>query len=124
MKLQIWKKTFKIELNGSDLANQISKHFPIKQTISGRYWDELFSLTDFWLELDKDAKEVMEVWDICYWVKKDWTKEAIVVFFWNTPAWDWTKPRPVSKCSVVWKIIWEASIDDFVWKLDLIILWD
>lgn len=124
MKLQIWENFFEIELNNSDLAKEISKNFPINQTINGRYWDEIFSLTNFWLKLDKYAKEVMDIWDISYRVKEDWTKEAIVIFFWNTPAWDWTKPRPVSKCSVIWRIIWDISINDSVWKWDLIILWD
>lgn len=65
----------------------------------------------------------MEIWDIAYWVKSDWNKEAFVVFFWNTPAWDWTKPRPVSKCSVIWKIISETEWHESLIKWDKMILW-
>ena len=120
MRLQITDTFFDIEFNNSKLANEIAQKFPIEKNIDWKYWDELYFLTDFWLSLDENAKEVMEIWDITYWVKHDWTKEAIAIFFWNTPAWDWTKPRPISKCSVIWKIIWNKNISENIWKWDFI----
>ena len=116
MKLKIENKEFKIKWEKSELAKKISDNFPLELILDWKYWEELYVLTDFWLELDKNAKEVFEIGDIVYWVKSDNSKEAIAIFFGNTPAWDWTKPRPVSKCSLIWKIIWEVKIDDNIWK--------
>lgn len=123
MELKIWKKLFEIILNDTDLAQKILKASPLKQELDWRYWDEIYSLTSFWFELDETAKEIMEIWDIAYWVKNDWSKEALVVFFWNTPAWNWTKPRPVSKCSVIWRILSEIEWHESLVKWDKIILW-
>ncbi len=123
MELILWKQKFDIEFNDSDLAKKIITKISFKQEINGRYWDEIYTLTDFWFELDNKAKEVMEIWDIAYWVKSDWTKEALVVFFCNTPEWDWTKPRPVSKCSVIWRITSDFENHSKIWKWEDFILW-
>ena len=116
MKLKIENKEFKIKWEKSELAQKISDNFPLELILDWKYWEELYVLTDFWLELDKNAKEVFEIGDIVYWVKNDNSKEAIAIFFGNTPSWDWTRPRPVSKCNLIWKIIWEVKINDNVWK--------
>ncbi len=125
MKLKIWNKFFQVKWNDSVLSKAISDHFPVEMKLDGRYGDELYTLTDFWFELDNSTKEVFEIWDIVYWVKLDNSKEAIAIFFWNTPAWDWREPRPVSKCSLIWKIIWKCSIWDEAgkWEKVLFELW-
>jgi len=118
MKLKIKNKEFEIKWEKSELAKNIAKNFPFNKKLDWRYWDELYVLTDFWLQLDENTKEIFEIWDIVYWVKNDNSKEAIAIFFGNTPAWDWTKPRPVSKCNLIWRITWDISIDDKIWKWD------
>ncbi len=123
MKLQIWERIFEIELNSSILAQKIFNHLPLQLEVNGRYWDEIYTLTDFGFPLDENAKEIMEVGDIAYWVKSDGSKEAIAIFFWNTPAGDGTKPIPVSKCSVIWKIVSEIVDHEIIGKWDKIILW-
>ncbi len=121
MNLKIWNKNFIIEWKDSKLATEIADRFPLEMKLDWRYWDELYALTNFWFELDSSAKEVFEIWDIVYWVKSDSSKEAIAIFFWNTPAWDWTQPRPVSKCTLIWKIVWECSIWEEVGKWENIL---
>jgi len=120
MKIQIWNTNFNFKLEDSELSKKIYRHFPLEFVLDWRYWDELYFLTNFGLELDENAKEIFEIGDIVYWKKSDNSKEAIAIFFGNTPAWDWTKPRPVSKCSLIWKIIWEVTINDNIWKGDKI----
>ena len=66
MKLKIKNKKFEIKLENAELAKQISNKFPLELTLDWRYWDELYVLTNFWLQLDKNARDIFEIGDIVY----------------------------------------------------------
>lgn len=78
--------------------------------VSGRaakWGDELyFPVAGVLAELEADAREVMEIGEIGYWVQG----ESVAVFFGRTPASRAEEPRAVTPVNVVARILDDATV--------------
>ena len=120
MKLMINNLMFEIEFNNSQTAEKIKAQLPIETDIENRWGDEIYFYTDFKIPLSDDAKEIMQIGDIVYWRSQKSDKEAIAIFFGNTPKGDGTKPLAASPCDVIGKIVSDISRNKEIQKGDKI----
>lgn len=95
---------FEVEFNNSETAKRVMEKLPLKTNVTNRWGDEIYFYTDFKIPLSKESKEVMQIGDIVYWRSQKSDKEAIAIFFGNTPKRDGKKPLAASPCDVIGKI--------------------
>lgn len=120
MNLIINNIKFEIEFYDTETANKIKEKLPINTIIENRWGDEIYFYTNFKINLSNNAKEVMEMGDIVYWRSQKSNKEAIAIFFGNTPKGEGNKPLAVSPCDVVGRIVSDFSQHQNIKKGDAI----
>jgi hypothetical protein len=86
-----------IELLQTRTAEIIRKSLPIRG-IARRWGEEIYFETDLEIQ-DEDARDVVEIGDVCYWPPG----KAICIFFGKTPISD-EKIRPASPVNIFGKI--------------------
>lgn len=104
IKITAGSVTVKVELNDTKAAESIKEALPIKSEAS-TWGDEVYFSTPVKAPLE-DAKEVVEMGDVCYWPPG----KAICLFFGPTPASRGDEIRPASPVVVVGKFIGDPTI--------------
>ncbi len=122
MEIQINDLNFEVELRDTFCAQEIQKELPIKTSITSRWGDEIYFLTDLDYPLESDAKEIFEPGDVVYWRSQTNDKKAIAIFFGPTPKEDGTLPRAASACNLIGKITSNFSVHKKIKAGDEILL--
>lgn len=94
-----------IELFDTPTANRILEALPIK-SVANRWGDEIYFSVPVSSQLEKNAKDVLEIGDVCFWV----SGHSIAIFFGKTPASKKHEPRAIEPVNLVGKIIGDAHI--------------
>lgn len=99
------------ELADTDTADALWDVLPI-QSRAARWGDEFyFPAPGVIADLEPDARDVMEVGEIGYWVQG----ESIAVFFGPTPASRDGEPRAVTPVNVIGRLLDDArALDELV----------
>ena len=93
------KGEFEAELVDNDTSKEVLEHLPIDSTIN-TWGKEVYFYVDVEAELEDDAKEVVEIGDVCYWCNG----KAIAIFFGATPASRNGEPRAADLVNVFGKV--------------------
>ena len=89
----------KIELRDTPTAEKLVKALPIKGK-TNRWGDEIYFSIPVSSELEEDARAVMEIGEVGYWVGG----ESLAIFFGPTPASKGDEPRAVEPINIVGKV--------------------
>ena len=92
--------TLKAELNDSLTAREILKSLPL-EGIANTWGDEIYFETPVKIDLENDAKEIVEVGDLGYWP----VGRAFCIFFGPTPVSSDERPRAASPVNVFGRLI-------------------
>jgi len=93
------------KLNNTKTADAIYKALPIKGIVN-TWGDEIYFSILVILDLEKDAKEIVEKGDLGYWPSGN----AFCIFFGPTPISKNNEIRPASKVNVFGQIISDIKI--------------
>ncbi len=93
------------KLNNTKTADAIYKALPIEGIVN-TWGDEIYFSISVILDLEKDAKEIVEKGDLGYWPSGN----AFCIFFGPTPISKNNKIRPASKVNVFGQIISDIKI--------------
>jgi len=107
MKIKIKSGNIFVEakLNNTKTADAIYKALPIEGIVS-LWGDEIYFSIPIILDLEKDAKEIVEKGDLGYWPSGN----AFCIFFGPTPVSKENKIRPASKVNVFGQIISDIKV--------------
>ena len=120
MKLIINDVELDVEWYDTETARKVKERLPIDTLIENRWGDEIYFYTDYKIPLSDKAKEIMNVGDVAYWRSQKSDKEAIAIFFGNTPKGDGTQPLAASPCDVIGKVVSNISMHKQFQKSDRI----
>lgn len=104
------------ELKNTPTAKAIYNVLPIEGA-ANRWGDEIYFVIPINLELEDNAKEIVEVGDIAYWPEGN----CFCIFFGRTPASKGNEIRAASKVNVFGNIKY-ASVFKKIKNGDLIVL--
>jgi len=93
------------KLNNTKTADAIYKALPIEGIVN-TWGDEIYFSISVILDLEKDAKEIVEKGDLGYWPSGN----AFCIFFGPTPISKSNEIRPASKVNVFGQIISDIKI--------------
>ncbi|MBU2597626.1 MAG: hypothetical protein KKC53_00360 [Actinobacteria bacterium] len=93
------------KLNNTKTADAIYKALPIEGIVN-TWGDEIYFSISVILDLEKDAKEIVEKGDLGYWPSGN----AFCIFFGPTPISKNNEIRPASKVNVFGQIISDIKI--------------
>ncbi|MFH1584372.1 MAG: cyclophilin-like fold protein [Actinomycetota bacterium] len=93
------------KLNNTKTADAIYKALPIEGIVN-TWGDEIYFSISVILDLEKDAKEIVEKGDLGYWPSGN----AFCIFFGPTPISENNEIRPASKVNVFGQIISDIKI--------------
>lgn len=93
------------KLNNTKTAAAIYKALPIEGIVN-TWGDEIYFSISVILDLEKDAKEIVEKGDLGYWPSGN----AFCIFFGPTPISKNNEIRPASKVNVFGQIISDIKI--------------
>ncbi|MBA7598030.1 hypothetical protein ES703_05039 [subsurface metagenome] len=107
MKIKIKSGNIFVEakLNNTKTADAIYKALLIEGIVS-LWGDEIYFSIPIILDLEKDAKEIVEKGDLGYWPSGN----AFCIFFGPTPVSKENKIRPASKVNVFGQIISDIKV--------------
>jgi len=107
MKIKIKSGNIFVEakLNNTKTADAIYKALPIEGIVN-LWGDEIYFSIPIILDLEKDAKEIVEKGDLGYWPSGN----AFCIFFGPTPVSKENKIRPASKVNVFGQIISDIKV--------------
>jgi hypothetical protein len=71
-----------------------------------RWGDEVYFEAPFHIDLERDARQEMEVGDVAFWPDGD----AAAIFFGPTPASRNREPRAYSPCNIIGQVDGDASV--------------
>jgi len=94
-----------IELFDTPTAKKIMEALPIK-AIANRWGDEIYFSVPVESQLEENAKEVLEIGDVCFWV----SGRSIAIFFGKTPASKKDEPRAIEPVNIVGKVIGDVNV--------------
>lgn len=99
------KAELKAELDERPTAEKIWESLPL-ETNANLWGDEIYFPIPVSVGPEDDAREVVEVGDVCYWPDGD----ALCIFFGPTPASEDERPRAASPVTVVGRVV--EGLDD------------
>ncbi len=107
MKIKIKSGNIFVEakLNNTKTADAIYKALPIEGIVN-LWGDEIYFSIPIILDLEKDAKEIVEKGDLGYWPSGN----AFCIFFGPTPVSKENEIRPASKVNVFGQIISDIKV--------------
>ena len=98
MKILILKfnsKQFEINLRNTETARLIAKSIPINSKIQ-MWGDEIYFNTNLQIQLEDDAKEVMQLGELAFWTEGS----AIAIGYGKTPVSKGEEIRLIGPCNV------------------------
>jgi hypothetical protein len=95
----------KVELGEGPTAEEIWGHLPFEGP-ANLWGDEIYFEIPVSMEPESEARETVEVGDVCYWPQG----EALCIFFGPTPASTDEKPRAASPVTIVGRV--SEGLDD------------
>lgn len=116
--LQINDIRFEVELYETETAEAVYKQLPFSG-MAQRWGQEIYFDVPFpGIALEPDARDVMEIGEIGYWV----SGSAIAIFFGSTPASKDNEPRSVEPINVFGKIIGDPTALESVREGELVFM--
>ncbi len=99
IRLKTEQFSFFADLYSTPTAKTIKEKLPLEGRIS-TWGGEIYFTTEIRLELEGDAREIVEAGDLAFWPDGS----AFCVFFGKTPASTTDKPQAYSKVNIFGKI--------------------
>ena len=93
--LKFNSKQFEINLRNTETARLIAKSIPINSKIQ-MWGDEIYFNTNLQIQLEDDAKEVMQLGELAFWTEGS----AIAIGYGKTPVSIGDEIRLVGPCNV------------------------
>lgn len=97
-------------LEDNSVAIKLADMMPIVGVMK-KYGDELYFVVSFDCFYESEVSE-FEVGDVIYWKSKKSNKEAVAIFFGNTPVGDGAKPRSPSGAVKIGKLLNVSGLID------------
>ena len=104
IKITIGNMSFDGELNDTPTALKIAEALPINATFD-TWGEEIYFTIPVTADLDKNAREEVEVGDLGYWP----TGKAFCIFFGQTPMSRAGKIIPASAVNIIGRILGDAG---------------
>lgn len=99
------KAALKVDLGGGPTTEEIWGRLPFEGP-ANLWGDEIYFEIPSSMEPESEARETVEVGDVCYWPQG----EALCIFFGPTPASTDEKPKAASPVTIVGRI--SEGLDD------------
>ena len=105
IKIKVNDITLTAELLDTPTAETVYKHLPITGEVT--IWgEEIYFPVEFNCNLEDNAKQVVDVGDICFWT----TGKSIAIFFGPTPMSEKDEPKAYEPVNVFAKIQGDAKL--------------